>query len=156
MKLNIFKNHPPEKLFEELDLPTMETIYSNLVKNSSENEKTLLILDDIGASMKDKKIQMLLRRLVYNRRHLKCSINVLLQSYLSCPKEIRKLMNNIFMFKPSRIEFENLAMEAFEMKKDIAIDIMKIAYQQPHQYLLLNVDNQRLFIGFDELLIKDE
>jgi hypothetical protein len=60
------------------------------------------------------------------------------------------------MFKPSKMEFENLFNELFETKKDLALDIMNIAYDKPHQYLMLNVDSQRMFRGFDEIIIDNE
>jgi len=79
-----------------------------------------------------------------------------MQSFLSCPKEIRKLLNNVFLFKPSKVEFENLFDELFEIDKDLAMDIMRYAYQEPHDYLMLNIDNQRMFKKFDEIIIHDE
>jgi KaiC/GvpD/RAD55 family RecA-like ATPase len=156
MKKNIFEKHPADKMFEELDASAINNIHERLLKSSAEKEKTLLILDDVGASMKNNDIQTILRKIIYNRRHLKCHIVILLQSYLSCPKEVRKLLNNIFIFKPSKVEFENLFDELFETKKDGAHDIMKIAYDEPHAYLMLNVENQRMFRGFDEIVIHDE
>jgi hypothetical protein len=91
-----------------------------ILKASSENENTLLILDDVGASLKNIKIQKILKNIV-----------ILLQSFISCPLEVRKLLNNIFMFKPSKMEFENLFNELFETKRDLALDIMNIAYDKP-------------------------
>jgi hypothetical protein len=39
---------------------------------------------------------------------------------MSVPKEIRKLFNNLIVFKPSKIEFETLCEEIFEMNRDTA------------------------------------
>ena len=75
------------------------------------------MLDDIGASLKSKEIQKLLKNIIFNRRHLKVHIVCLLQSFISCPKEIRKLVTNVFIFKQSKVEFENFASELFETKK---------------------------------------
>ena len=153
MKKNIFKNHDPSKMFNEIDLETIEKIYQSLETASSEGENSLLIMDDIGASLKNNEIQKIFRKIVYNRRHLKVKVVILVQSFLSLPKEIRKLLNNIFMFKPSKVEFENLFDELFETNKHLAIDIMNIGYEKPHDYLMLNVDSQKIYKGFDELLI---
>ena len=153
LKKNIFEKHDPNKMFEELDMQTIETIHEKLLKSSKENEKTLLILDDVGASLKNNSIQTVLRKIIFNRRHLKCHIVILLQSFISCPKEVRKLFTNIFMYKPSKVEFENLFNELFETQKDNAIDIMNFVYDKPHQYLMLHVESQRMFKGFDELII---
>ena len=153
MKKNVFKKHDPSKMYDELDLETIQNIYKNLENASSEKENTLLIMDDIGASLKNNEIQKIFRKIIYNRRHLKVKVVILVQSFLSLPKEIRKLLNNIFLFKPSKVEFENLFDELFETNKDLAIDIMNIGYEKPHDYLMLNVDTQRIYKGFDEIII---
>jgi KaiC/GvpD/RAD55 family RecA-like ATPase len=156
MKKNPFKNHHEDQMYEELNYNTIKAIHNKLTSYSDENENTLLILDDVGASLKNNDIQQIFRKIIYNRRHLKCHIVVLLQSFMSIPKEIRKMFNNIFMFKPSKVEFENLFDELFETNKDLAIDIMNFAYDKPHQYLMLNVDTQRMYKGFDEIIIKKD
>ena len=86
-----------------------------------------MILDDVGAVLQNVDIGKKLRQIIYNRRHLKCHIVILLQSYLSIPKEVRKLITNCFMFKPSKVEFENFCNELFETKKDMALEIIKVA-----------------------------
>jgi hypothetical protein len=60
------------------------------------------------------------------------------------------------MFKPSKKEFEILFDENFEQKKDHALDIMKYVYKEPHDWLMLNVDTQRMFKKFDEIIIKSD
>ena len=156
MKKNIFKKHHEDKMFDSLTLETINTIYNKLEESTPEKHTTLLILDGVGASSKNKEIQKILRQIIYNRRHLKVHIIMLMQSFLSCPKEIRKLLNNVFLFKPSKVEFENLFDELFEIDKDLAMEIMRYAYQEPHDYLMLNIDNQRMFKKFDEIIIHDE
>ena len=156
MKDNIFKKHPEDKLYEELNNSTINEIYNKLKIASAEKETTLLILDDVGASLKNTDIQVTLKKIIFNRRHLKVHIIILLQSFMSCVKEIRKLIENIIMFKPSKTEFENLFEELFETHKHLALDIMKAAYKDPHDWLLLNTNTQRLFIGFDELIVNQK
>ena len=153
IKKNPFKDHPEDKIYNELTLENITKILERIHASSKEGESTLLIMDDVGASLKNNSIRKCLRELIYNRRHLKCSIICLLQSYLSLEKEIRKLFNNIIMFKPSKVEFQNLFDELFEMDKHLAMDIMELAYDKPHNYLMLNVDNQKIYKNFDEIEI---
>ena len=155
MKNNIFKKHTPDKLYDELDYKTINDIHNKLLHSSSENETTLLILDDVGAMLKRPEIQETFRKIIYNRRHLKCAIIILLQLYMSIPKEIRKLFNNVVCFKPPKTEFINLFEELFETKKELAQEIMSFTYKDPHDWLLLNVPSQRLFRGFDEIIVHD-
>jgi KaiC/GvpD/RAD55 family RecA-like ATPase len=156
LKKNPFKNHPEDKMYDELDLETIENIYERLLESSENKEKTLLIMDDIGASLKNNNIQKILRKIIYNRRHLKVHIICMLQSFISIPREIRKLITNIFLFKPSKVEMENFCEELFETKKDKAIEIMNFVYDTPHQYLMLNVESQTMYKGFDRMIIHDE
>ena len=106
MKKNVFKNHHPDKMFDELTYGSIMSIYNQLLTNSGNKETSLLIMDDVGASLKDPAIATILRKIIFNRRHLKVSIVVMLQSYMSFAKEIRKLFSNIIIFKPSKTEFE--------------------------------------------------
>ena len=152
LKKNIFETHPPDKMYDELNLDTITDIYHKLEMFSKEKETTMLILDDVGASLKNTSIQVILRKIIYNRRHLKVSIFILLQSFMSLPKEIRKLFSNIFMFKPSKVEFENLFGELFETKKEMALDIMNFVYKNPHDYLMMNIESQKLYKDFDEII----
>ena len=155
MKNNIFKKHHEDKMYNELNYTTINDIYNKLNSYSSEKENTLLIMDDVGASLKDNSIQKILKTIIYNRRHLKVSIIMLCQSYLSIVKEIRKLISNIFMFKPSKTEMINFMEELFECKKEAALDLLSL-YQNKHDYLMLNVDSQRIFLNFDEVIIEEK
>ena len=153
LKKNIFEHHPDEKMFEELDLESITSIHNQLLASTSEKENTLLILDDVGASLKSNAIQKILKKIIFNRRHLKCHIVMLLQSFTSCPREIRKLFTNLFVFKPSKLEFEYLCEEMIETKKDAANDIMTFVFDRPHQYLMLNIENQKMYKNFDEIIL---
>ena len=155
MKKNIFKDHDPEKMYNQLDYETINEIKNKLDIYAEDDENTLIIMDDVGAELKNVEIQKVLRQIIYNRRHLKCSIIMLCQSYLSIPREIRKLVNNIIMFKPSKVEFENFIHELFERKKDSIIDLLQL-YQGKGDYLFLNVDTQRIYYMFNEIIFPDD
>jgi hypothetical protein len=156
MKKNIFKDHDESKMWDELDFTSMNDIYSKLQASTEEKETTLLILDDVGASLKRNDIQTLFRKVIFNRRHLKVHIVILLQSFNSCPLSVRKLFTNIFIFKPSKVEFEILFDELFDSKKEVADQIMRFVYDKPHQYLMMNVESQKMYKGFHEIMYKQE
>jgi hypothetical protein len=60
------------------------------------------------------------------------------------------------MFKPSKQEFQTLFDELFETEKDNAIHIMNAVYDKPHQFLMLNVETQKMYKGFDEIIINNK
>ena len=153
MKKNPFEKHSEDKMFDELNHDSISKIYQMLKTNKSNKENTLLILDDVGASLKNKELQKTLREIIYNRRHLSCQIVCLLQSYLSIPREIRKLFSNLFIFKPSKTEFENLCDETLELKRDEALQLMKFVFDKPYVYLMINIESQKKYKNFDEVII---
>ena len=108
--------------------------------------------------LEDAAIAKKLRQIIYNRRHLKTHIAMLLQSFKSIPKKNRKSITNCFLFKPPKVEFENFCEELFETKKDLALDIMKIAYKgsKDHPYIMLNIESQKMYRNFDEIIIHEK
>lgn len=157
LKKNIFEKHNEDKMYDELTKSTINDIFFKLNEYTNDNETTLLILDDVGASLKNNDIAIKLREIIYNRRHLKTQIIIMSQSYLSLPKEIRKMVNNIFiMYKPNKPEIEMLFNEIIEQKKDLALDIIKYSLRKPHDYLMINIDNQKFYSNFDEIIINDD
>lgn len=148
MKDKIFDNIPDDQKFEELNLENLNDVETNLDEGSN-----IIIFDDQTAYLKDNEIQKKLKEFVYNRRHKHLSIIFLVQSWLSVPKDIRKLFTNIFVFKVSKNEMEQIFDEVVELPKQYILPLMKLTYDKPHQYLFINTDSQRLFKGFDEILI---
>jgi hypothetical protein len=110
----------------------------------------------MGSYLKNKDTALLFKELVYNRRHLHVSIFFLVQSWLSVAKDLRKLFTNIFLFKVSKSEMENLFSEVIETKKDLMLDIMKFTYDKPYQWLFINTDTGRMFKMFDEIILEEE
>ena len=60
----------------------------------------LLIMDDVTASLKILDVQMLLEKLIYNRRHCRLSIIYLVQSYNAMPLAIRNKISHLVCYKP--------------------------------------------------------
>ena len=45
-------------MFDELDYPTLSTIYDNSLESSDKKESSLTILDDVGSAIKNIDIQI--------------------------------------------------------------------------------------------------
>ena len=101
-------------------------IYNKIDGYSEKDEKTLLFIDDMTADLKRSKfIQETLKKLIYNRRHLKCNLIITAQSFTNIPLDIRKNIQNLILFKPSKKEMELIFDELFETKKDIFLPVIK-------------------------------
>jgi DNA repair exonuclease SbcCD ATPase subunit len=151
MSDDIFSKLPEEQVFDDLTLETLEKIDADLHEGSN-----CLIMDDVTASLKDNSIRKKLRQLIYNRRHKHLSIFFLVQSYKSIHKDIRKIFNNIFAFRCSKSEFEDIFDEVVESKKKYLDDIIQIVYDKSHEFLFINLETQNMFKGFDSLVFPEE
>ena len=152
MKDKIFDSIPEDQKFEELDFNSLYDVVER-VKNEDKKYNNCIIIDDLTAYLKNNDVQKLFKDLIFNRRHYRTSIYFLCQTWFSIPKEIRRLFNNIFVFRTSKNELTSIFEEVVEQKKDLVGDIARVVYDQPYQYLFINTESQRLFKNFDELII---
>jgi DNA replication protein DnaC len=154
MKKDIFEELPDDQKYDEL---TYENLSEVVDKIKSEPDcNNCIIFDDMGAYLRsDPEVRKLLKEIIFNRRHYHVSIYFLCQTYLSIEPEIRKLFSNVFVFKTSRKEFEKIFEELVESKKDYINVISKIVYDEPYKYLFINVDSQRMFKNFDEIIFEE-
>lgn len=153
MKDKLFDNLPPSQKFEELN---NESLYYVMETIKSEDSKynNCIIFDDMGSYLKNPEIMRVLKELIFNRRHYRTSIIFLCQTWLSVPKDIRKLFSNIFCFKCAKNELKMIFEEVIEGKEKYINDISKIVFNEPYKWLFINTNSQRLFDGFDELLFE--
>ena len=98
LKKNVFKN--PPRMRDELTGSVLYGILEIMKEDAKEKYDFLLILDDVTASLKDKSLQKLLKKTIYNRRHYWLNIMTLLQSYNAMPISIRKTLSHFLSYKP--------------------------------------------------------
>ncbi len=154
---NIFDKLPEENKFNELTFDSLTQVEEKISNESKENYKSCIILDDVTAALKNNEIQQLLRKIIFNRRHNKTSIILLVQNFLSIPKDHRRMINNLICFKISKTESENIFNELFENKKAYLTEIMKNIYDEPHNFMILDTDSQRIFKNMNkEIVIHEE
>ena len=155
IKDNIFDKIPDEQRFDELTEENLDYVVE-FCKEEDKRYNNVIIFDDMTAYLKDRDIQRKLKELIFNRRHYRTSIYFLVQSYISVPLQVRKAFNNLWIFKVSKNELKTIFDEVVEQKKELVDDLVKCVFDAPHQYLFINTDTQRLFKGFDELIILEE
>ena len=153
MKNDIFGKLPPDQLFNELNFENLDLVMDEIEATSDLN--IAIIFDDVGASLKNFDTMNLMKKLIFNRRHLHTSVFFLVQTYYSIPKDIRKLFSNIFVFRVNKNELATIFDEIVEDKEmvDITHQISKLIYDKPYNFMFINTDTQRIFKNFDELII---
>lgn len=151
MSDNIFGQLPEEQIFDELSYDNLKSVI-DVIKTEDPSHKLCIIMDDMTAYLKNKETLQLLKELIFNRRHLHVSVFFLVQTWKSVEKDIRKLFNNIFIFKVSKQELEDIGEEVIERDKKLLPLISKLVYNEPYKYIFLNTESQRMFSGFDEII----
>jgi len=155
MKDDLFDLIPSEQRYDELNFENLMEVMDK-VKNEDKKYNNVILFDDMTAALKNGDTLKLLKELIFNRRHLSCSIFFLVQTWFSVPKDIRKLFSNIFIFKVSKKELETIADEVIEQKKEYIPAISKMVYKEPFRYLFINTDTGRMFSDFNEIIIDEE
>lgn len=151
-KKNIFEVLDEDKRFDELNYETMSYVMDK-IHAMDKNEKVAIIFDDQAPFLKDREIRKMFKELIYNRRHLAGGVSIffLVQSWLSIEKDLRKLFTNIFCFKITKSEMDNLITEVIEQHKDVVLDVMKLVFDKKYNFLFINTDSGRMFKNFDEI-----
>lgn len=155
MKDNIFEKIPQEQCYEELNYENLHGVMET-IKSEDKKYNNCIIFDDMTAYLKNGDVKQLLKELIFNRRHLRTTVIFLVQTWYSIERDIRKLFSNIFCFRVSKQELSTIMDEVVESKAKYMNDIAKIVFDEPYKYLFINVNTQRLFDGFDELIFDEE
>jgi hypothetical protein len=152
LKDDIFEGH--RRCYEELDFHTLMHIQDS-VKAAAEKKKiSLIVMDDVGAALKDASLQRLMKEIIWNRRHTKTSIWCLAQSYNSLPMQIRKSISHLCMFKPvNKKEAELVFSELAYKGKEELDELLRFVFDKPHDFLFLDVPRSAYHKNYD--LIKE-
>jgi hypothetical protein len=157
VKSNIFRNHPEDKIYNELSQETLEEVRTKVLNEAEEGYKSLLIIDDQTVHLKDKKNEHLLKDLIYNRRHYKLSIMLLVQSYTAIPLPIRKTVSHAVIFKAkNKKELESVFEEILFQPKTLVDSITNHVYKDNHDFLYLTIDNGEMYRNFNKLILNSD
>jgi hypothetical protein len=147
---------PPDQIYHELTFDSLYEVKSRIESDAAEGYNSCIIFDDMAAELKNKATQQLFKQLAFNRRHLRLSMYFLVQTWFSTPKELRRLWSNIFVFKVSKNEMSNIWQEIIEHADEYMNPVMKMVYNEPYKFLFINTDSQRIFDGWDEIILEDD
>ena len=121
---------------------------------AQEEEDTLLLIDDYASELKNGCLLKLLNSLVNNRRHLRLSIWMGVQTYKSIPLSNRKTINVLVLFKcMKKAEIRAIWEEMTFLSKEVFFDLLTYAFQKPFDYLVLDRDNNEYFRKWNKIEI---
>ena len=154
LKHNIFEKH--DKNYADLTYDTLEQILDQLRKSTKENKNSLVVIDDFGAALKDGEIQRQLKELIWNRRHLRTSIWIMVQSYISVPLQLRKAVSHLVTYKPrNKIEFLKIFEELIQLPKETAEDLMRYVFDERYTFLFADCTTGEVYKKFDLIKINE-
>ncbi len=145
-----------ENKFDHLDNETLIMVIEK-IKSQDKDVNSCIIFDDVGSYLQDnKELVMLLKDLMANHRHYGVSMFFLCQTIKMLHLELRRMMDNLFVFKSSRESIETIFEEYLgEYNKRAMINkITKLVYNKPREFLFINTKSQRIFKQVDEIIIE--
>lgn len=155
MKDQLFEKIPDDQKYEELNEENLNLVM-DIIKCEDKKYNNCIIFDDMTAYLKNPETLKIFKELIYNRRHYRTSIFFLVQTWYSVHKDIRKLFSNVFIFRVNKEEMRSIFEEVIEGKDKYRDEICKLVYNEPFKYLFVNLNSQRFFDGFNELLIDED
>jgi uridine kinase len=143
---NVFlKNVADENIFHEYTPDNLEIAYMKMKSNARDGLYTILIIDDFGDQLREKRQERILNKIIISQRHLRASIFILTQNYYQLAKKTRENMTNIINWNTSKSINEKLFREQFAVKKEQFDELMKLT-PTIHDYLILNLRQKRIFL----------
>jgi len=156
LKNNIFEKHlDPSKIYDELNAETINDVYEKLQINTENKERSLIIFDDVQKALKNIEILTAFNNIVANQRHLRVVNFIMLQNYIALDAKLRDLINNVVLFKLGKRQTERIFNELVESHKDKFEIIRNFVFNEPYQWMFINLASQRIFKKFDEVIYLD-
>jgi len=149
----IFSKLPEDQVFNDLTQETLQSVIDR-IEEADDDENHCILMDDMGAKLKDASLLLQFKTLMMNRRHMHVSIYFMVQTWKSTHKEIRSLFSNLFIFKVSKFEMKSIFDELIECHVKLIDKIAKLVFDKKFNFLFYNVDSMRMFKNFDEILIE--
>lgn len=156
-----FRKH--QRVYNNLDEPTFTKIMEQVDETVSKGKchASLVIYDDVASNLKaDKQLAKLLKESVWNSRHFSLSSWFILQSYLSMPRDIRKVTTHLAMWNfANAIETETvyqelltfLSKDEWEKVKRYVFDVEKFG---KHTFIFADIEQQEIFRVTDKKFFK--
>ena len=157
-----FKDHPT--VYHEMTVENLKELLDTLkdIKTGDDDDETdsekepeynLVIFDDFADSFKSsKEIQKILSTLLIKARHLNTAFIFTLQSFYYFPKILRKQLTNLSVFKPKAItEWETIASEMMNMKRDDALKLYNYVFAEPYSHMDIDTVENKYYKNFNLL-----
>ena len=147
-----------DKIYHELTISHLMDIEKKLIdiKESGDLEYSLVIIDDFASTLKSKDIEKILNKLLIKARHLCCGFIFTLQTFLYMPRQLRKQITFITIFKPkTKTEWDTITDELLQMEKMDGLKIFNYVFNEPYSHLDIDLVENKLYKNGNLLNIID-
>ena len=139
-----------DRMFDGID--ELEAV---IEKIKEKDEKTLIIIDDCIAEIKDNDY---MSKLIFNRRHIGggCSILITTQIFNKLPLSLRKCATDLIIFSTSnKRELESIYTDYINIPKNDFYNLCRYVFQKDnHQYLWVKIEKNEYFHNLNKLEIE--
>ena len=143
---------PDEDLYDTLTEDNLNDVYEKLKDNSDNCEYSLLIIDDFQAQLKDPEIIKVLQKIITKQRHLRATTFLLQQNFQALVKPLRELVGNVITYNVGKSQLTKMFDEIVQMEKGQYQDLIDLAFQDPHDWILININgNRNIYRMFDKI-----
>jgi hypothetical protein len=150
---DIFGQLPEDQVYSELTVETLIDCFEKVEEEAKEKRRSLVIFDDVQQFLKGE-CQDLVTHMVNNRRHNRLSLFVVAQSYKKIPKMVRDAFSDLFLFKLSKEDYDEVYREVIHLPPqkwtEIMFEFQKESKENPHSFLFVNTTTNSVFINWDE------
>lgn len=156
LKDDVFNKLPDDKRFMELTEETLTSILSRC-ESSEKDEKNMIVIDDCASSLKDGNLLKMFQRLVFNRRHIGGGVSIIIisQNFNLLPLQLRRLINNLILFKPSFEEMTLINEQILNQPKKEVKKLMNFFFDEKYNFMMINLDSGKYYKNFDSVIIHD-
>ncbi len=159
LKNDPFVGLPNDQIFGEFDIDAVFEKIMSLKENiepDDPNKHMLVIIDDFASELKNKSARKKLSMLIANRRHMGVSILLLTQYFQSVPKELRQQVSHYCQFRPKNLsDVKRVKDEYLNVESDVADAIYRRCFADEYGFLMLNLNNGKIYCGLDEIILDD-
>jgi hypothetical protein len=140
-----------------LNPDTFEKIINDAIGVKNKGGTSCLILDDWSEVLKQKPVEMALKRLLNKHRHYHLNIIITLLTLKSLPKALRSMMDCFIVFKPkSLIEIASFSDDVFGLDKKDLKQLMDYVYDEKYNFLFYNQRDNVYYKNFTKLKLIEE
>ena len=155
LKDDIFNKLPENQRFMELNESTLNDVRSR-IEGYNKDEKSCIVIDDCASSLKNKELLKDFQRLIFNRRHIGCSVIIVSQVYNVLPLMLRKMVNNLIILNPRLKEFDLMNDEYFNLDPKNVKKLKEFMFDAKYNFMMYCPDENIYFKNFDKVIIDED